>query len=188
MFEFCDKPYSIFIDKVICFPQAYAAAVTMIQLLIDHPKVIILDIGGFTADYLLMRHGKADLSTCDSLENGVILLYNKIRSKVNAELDILLEESDIDTILKDKNHQFKPELVQLVEYQAQEFINDLFSTLRERMLDLRTGKVVFVGGGAILLRRQIEASGKVSNALFIDDINANAKGYEFLYQLEAAGR
>ena len=188
MYEYCDKPYSIYIDKIICFPQAYAAAVTMIQLLIDCPKVIILDIGGFTADYLLMRHGKADLSTCDSLENGVILLYNKIRSKVNAELDILLEESDIDTILKGQNSQFKPELVQIVEFQAQEFINDLFSTLRERMLDLRTGKVVFVGGGAILLRKQIEASGKVNDTLFINDINANAKGYEFLYQLEAAGR
>lgn len=188
LFEYCDKPYTIYIDKVICFPQAYAAAVTMIHFLIDCPKVIILDIGGFTADYLLMRYGKADLSTCDSLENGVILLYNKIRSKVNAEMDILLEESDIDTILTGKSNSFKPELVHIVELQAQEFINDLFSTLQERMLDLRIGKVVFVGGGAILLRKQIEASGKVSDALFIDDINANAKGYEFLYQLEATGR
>ena len=42
--------------------------------------------------------------------------------------------------------------VQLVERLAQEFVNDLFSTLRERMLDLRYCKVVFVGGGAILLR------------------------------------
>ena len=75
-----------------------------------------------------------------------------------------------------------------MEFQAQESINDLFSTLRERMLDLRIGKVVFVGGGAILLRRQIEASRKVTDALFIDDINANAKGYEFLYQIETAGR
>ena len=75
-----------------------------------------------------------------------------------------------------------------VEYQAQEFINDLFNTLRERMIDLRSGSVVFVGGGAILLRRQIEASGKIGRPLFVDEINANAKGYEFLYQLEMAGR
>ena len=71
---------------------------------------------------------------------------------------------------------------------AQQFINDLFSTLRERMLDLRFMKVIFVGGGAILLRRQIETSGKVGNPLFVNDINANAKGYEYLYQIEMTGR
>ncbi len=71
---------------------------------------------------------------------------------------------------------------------AQDFVNDLANSLRERMLDLMSGMVVFVGGGAILLRRQIEASGKVGNALFVEDINANAKGYEFLYKMETAGR
>ena len=89
----------------------------------------------------------------------MILLYNKIRSKVNAELDLLLDESDIDAILKGQTDGYTEQAVQLVEYQAQEFINDLFNTLRERMIDLRSGSVVFVGGGAILLRRQIEASG-----------------------------
>ena len=56
------------------------------------------------------------------------------------------------------------------------------------MLDLRYCTVVFVGGGAILLRRQIEASGKVGKPLFVSNINANAVGYEYLYRLEAAGR
>ena len=76
----------------------------------------------------------------------------------------------------------------LVERLAQEFVNDLFSTLRERMLDLRYCKVVFVGGGAILLRRQIEESGKVGTPLFVTRINANAAGFEYLYRLETAGR
>ena len=80
------------------------------------------------------------------------------------------------------------EAVQLVERLAQEFVNDLFSTLRERMLDLRYCKVVFVGGGAILLRRQIEESGKVGTPLFVTHINANAAGFEYLYRLETVGR
>ena len=187
-FSYHGKPHSIYIEDVACFPQAYAAAVTMMESLIDSPKALVLDIGGFTADYLLMKYGQADLSTCDSLENGVILLYSRIRSKINAELDLLLEESDIDAILKGQTDGYTEKAVRIVEYQAQEFINDLFSTLRERMIDLRSGTVVFVGGGAILLRRQIEASGKIGRLIFVDEINANAKGYEFLYQLEMAGR
>ncbi len=71
---------------------------------------------------------------------------------------------------------------------AQCFVNDLTNGLRERMLDLSSGRVVFVGGGAVLLRRQIENSGKVRNALFVEEVSANAKGYEFLYRMETAGR
>ena len=152
------------------------------------PKAVVLDIGGFTADYLLLKNGKADLASCDSLENGVILLYNKIRSRGNAELDLLLDEGDVDAILMGRRTQYPAEAVQLVERLAQEFVNDLFSTLRERMLDLRYCKVVFVGGGAILLRRQIEDSGKVGTPLFVTNINANAAGFEYLYRLETVGR
>ena len=71
---------------------------------------------------------------------------------------------------------------------AQDFINDLFSTLRERGLELKSGVVVFVGGGSIRLRRQIEQSGKVGQPLFVEDIQANVKGFEKLYQYAANGR
>ena len=187
-FMYGDKHYTISIEDVACYPQAYAAAATMLHALLDDPKAVVLDIGGFTADYLLLKNGKADLASCDSLENGVILLYNKIRSRGNAELDLLLDEGDVDAILMGRRTQYPAEAVQLVERLAQEFVNDLFSTLRERMLDLRYCKVVFVGGGAILLRRQIEESGKVGTPLFVTHINANAAGFEYLYRLETAGR
>lgn len=190
-YEAHGRPYSIYFNDVACFPQAYAAAVTLLPTLVACPKAVILDIGGHTADYLVMKYGKTNfnsLSDCDSLENGLDVLYNKIRSVLNAELDVLLEESDIDVILKGEYTSYSSEVVKTVERLTQEFVNDLFSTLRERGLDLRTSKVIFVGGGAILLRRQIEKSGKVANIQFVEDINANAKGYEFLYQAEAAGR
>ena len=93
-FMYGDKHYTISIEDVACYPQAYAAAATMLHALLDDPKAVVLDIGGFTADYLLLKNGKADLASCDSLENGVILLYNKIRSRGNAELDLLLDEGD----------------------------------------------------------------------------------------------
>ena len=35
-----------------------------------------------------------------------------------------------------------------------------------------------------LLRRQIEASGKIGRLIFVDEINANAKGYEFCISLK----
>ena len=155
----------------------------MFQALKRIPRALILDIGGVTVDYMQIKNGGGDMSVSDSLESGVIMMYNRIVSKVRAEHDIILSEPEIDAILLGQNVQTTPEVIQLTERLAQEFILDLLSALRERQLELRSGQIVFVGGGSILLRRQIESSGKVVNPIFVDDINANAKGYELLYQL-----
>lgn len=187
-FTYQDRPYSILIDDVGCYPQSYAAAATIIRSIQEAPRALIVDIGGFTADYLQVKNGEGDLSVCDSLENGVILLYNKTRSKVSAERDILLDEAEIDAILMDRWTNTSPDLGELIRRQAEEFVDDLLSTLRERGLELRSGPVVFVGGGSILLRRQIEASRKVRRQVFVDDIRANAKGYELLYRVSHSGR
>lgn len=187
-FSYRDKLYSILIRNVQCYPQAFAAAAMMLGELATVPRALILDVGGFTADYLLLKNGRADLSTCDSLENGVILLYNRIRSKASSDLDILLEETDVDAILlQGQGSSYGEEAATLVEYQAQEFVNDMLGALRERQLDLRTGRVIFVGGGACLLRRQIETSGKVAHPVFVENVNANAKGFEYLYRCTVTG-
>ena len=101
---------------------------------------------------------------------------------------ILLEEAEIDAILAGKAADVEPTVVRIVRQQAQAFVADLFSTLRERQLELRSGPVVFVGGGSILLREQIEASGKVAHPIFVEDICANAKGYDLLYRFSHSGR
>ena len=187
-FQFRGKPYAVYIENTACFPQSFSAAVATVKNLTASPKVLVVDIGGFTADYVRLRNGVPDMSACDSLENGVILLYNRVRARANAELDVLLDESEIDCILRGEHRDVAPEVVELVEKEAQEFINDLLSGLRERMLELKSGRVIFLGGGANLLRRQIEASGKVGQATFVEDINANAKGYAYLYRLQHGER
>ena len=162
-FEFNGKVYSICITEAICFPQALAATAPVFkQLQLDTvAKAIVIDIGGFTADYLSLRYGAADWAACDSLENGVITLYNRLLSKIRADYDLLLEETDIDAILTGRSTEYGSEIQALVERGAESFVADLFRTLRERKIELRTGKVIFVGGGSLLLRKQIENSGKV---------------------------
>ena len=187
-FSYRGKTYSILIDNVGCYPQSYAAALTMFQTLSTIPKALVLDIGGMTADYLQIKYGEGDLSVCDSLENGVIRLYNRIESKVRAEQDILLTEREIDAILLGTEVQVPFGVASVVDRLAQEFIADLLSALRERQLELKSGPVIFVGGGSILLRKQIQKSGKVSNPLFVEDIRANTRGYEVLYKLSQNGR
>ena len=61
-FSYRGKTYSILIDNVGCYPQSYAAALTMFQTLSAIPKALVLDIGGMTADYLQIKYGEGDLS------------------------------------------------------------------------------------------------------------------------------
>lgn len=187
-FTYNKKPYSVCIDNVACFPQSYAAAVTVMQALTTEPLALILDIGGMTADYLRVKKGEGDLSVCDSMENGVIMLYNKIIAKVRAEQDLLLAEDVIDAILLNQPSHGLEAAKPVVKRMANEFVADLLSAMRERQLELKAGPVVFVGGGSILLRKEIETSGKVARPMFVDDIRANAKGYELLYKLSNGGR
>lgn len=79
---FNDKVYHLCIQNVMAFPQDYAAMMTRMMEIREIPKVVGIDIGGFTSDYLLMRSGRPDMDYCDSLEKGVITMYNDIISSI----------------------------------------------------------------------------------------------------------
>jgi len=181
-FEFHNKMFKIFVDETTVYPQAYAAAVTAFSRISSYPKVAVIDLGGFTVDHLLIKNGDGDFSDCDSLENGVILLYNQIIARVNSDLNLLLDESDIDAILNGDTANYGEDVRLIVNNTAQVFVSDLVGKLRERSIDLRTGKALFVGGGSILLKKQIETSDKILSPIFIESISANAKGYEILHR------
>lgn len=193
-FTYKGIPYHAEIVETAAFPQDYAAAMTVYQKIAEYSKVITVDIGGFTLDYLLIRGGKPDLSVCDSqgtegsFEKGVIWLYNDIVSRVNSEQDILIDDTDIDRIIRGERKDFYGEVVRIVEDMTKIYVNDILGALRERGLDLETGCVVFIGGGSLLLREYLEHSGKVGRCIFVEDICANAKGYGMLYQIQKKGR
>ena len=97
---------------------------------------------------------------------------------------MLLEEADIDSIINGMTQYYDDRVVSALMQQVQDFVTDLLSSLRERGIDTRSSYIVFIGGGAMLLKDYIIASGKLSKYRFVDDICANAKGNDLLYQLQ----
>lgn len=89
--------------------------------------------------------------------------------------------------MKEQDTEYDDTIIRIINEQAQAFVDDLFGKLRERMIDLRSGKTVFVGGGFILLKKQIKNSGKVGSVIFVGSISANTRGYELLYQASCGG-
>jgi len=183
-FEFNGLCRSIRINKVVSYTQALAAAVTKYSDLKNHAVSYIIDIGGFTVDVLKLRHGQPDLEVVESFEKGVITLYNAIESKCNSLYARLLEDCDIDEVIRNQPTVLPGEVQLLIRAMANEFLSEFYNFLRERKIDVTSSKCVFAGGGSILLRNLIERGGKVAFPIFIDNIHANAEGYLRLYQSE----
>ena len=185
-FEYNGKYYSVRINKVLSYPQAFAAAVTQYSTLKVHSVAYIIDIGGFTIDVLKLRFGRPDLEVVESFEKGVITLYNSIASKCNSQYARILEECEIDEVIRNQPTVLPGEVQQLIRIMTSEFLAEFYNFLRERGIDVSTSKCVFAGGGSLLLRGMIERGNKVAFPIFIEDIHANAIGYEVLYQSEVA--
>ena len=185
-FEYNGKYYSIRVSKVLSYPQAFAAAVTQFGTLKAHSVAYIIDIGGFTIDVLKLRSGHPDLAVVESFEKGVITLYNGIASKCNALYARILEDCDIDEVIRNQPTVLPGEAQQLIRTMTNDFLTEFYNFLRERGVDVSTSKCVFAGGGSLLLRGMIERGNKVAFPIFIEDIHANARGYELLYQSEVA--
>ncbi len=185
-FEYNGKYYSVRINKVLSYPQAFAAAVTQYSTLKAHSVAYIIDIGGFTIDVLKLRFGRPDLEVVESFEKGVITLYNSIASKCNSQYARILEECEIDEVIRNQPTVLPGEVQQLIRSMTLDFLAEFYNFLRERGIDVSTSKCVFAGGGSLLLRGMIERGNKVAFPIFIEDIHANAIGYEVLYQSEVA--
>lgn len=180
-FVYKDKPYTIIINRVMVFPQAYAAVIPQSSLVVRTLRVFIIDVGGYTTDVLLLQHGKPDLQFCRSLETGIITMNNEIIRKVGALHDMLISDEHITAVLLGENGIILPDDVKAVIYEAaKQHAKDIINHLRELQVDLRANPAVFIGGGSILLRPFFEASPLVTKADFVESPNANALGYEML--------
>lgn len=182
---FKGKTWNISIKKVSVYAQCFAALMLDYNSFKDEPRAIGIDIGGFTADYLTIRKGRIDANASDSLENGVIILYQRIKKAALAR-DYIIEEEDIDDVLKGTPNKLDYSIVKIIKTETESFVNDFLSSFREYQIDLRNQYVIFLGGASLILKPYLEKHPLIKRCKFIEDINANAEGYKKLYELSKA--
>ena len=187
-FVYKDKPYSIMIDKVMVFPQAYAAVVPKSSMVVNMLRVFVVDIGGYTTDVLLLKNGKPDLQFCRSLETGIITMNNEIIRKVGALHDMRIEDEHISAVLSGHDTILPDDVKQTICGATKLHAQDILNQLRELQVDLRSNPAVFIGGGSLLLRPFLEDSPLVAKADFVESPNANALGYEMLGRVQLSHR
>jgi len=176
---------AINIVDVHVFPQAYSAAITILERIKDMHTVNIVDIGGYTVDLLQLTNMRPNMSLCTSLYFGANMLFQKINEQVRAKGANNIPDAVIEGILmEDKKvlHDSTHERITLVLSCAEAFVRDMLLEVSQTGIELTENRTVFVGGGSILLKVYIEKTGMVAKPLFVDNVHANAEGYLLLYQ------
>jgi len=186
-FTFNKKEYTVKIENVAIYPQAYAAAVTQRKKFKDYPEVLIVDIGGYTIDYMLLNNGVYNPAMCKTLQDGIITFYDTVVEECMAAFDVELSEDEIDEVIKGTNQELIRRLnridcniVTYIYEMTERYVENIIYTLKQRGLDLRKVPTIFVGGGSVLLKQYIKRNPLVDRAIFVNDISANAKGYRIL--------
>ena len=82
---------------------------------------------------------------------------------------MLLEDTDIDTIILGKNSDYSDSVIRLVKQMTKQYVDDFLMVFRERGIDLKTGCIVFIGGGAKLLKEYLENTDKIGCLLYTSD-------------------
>lgn len=162
-------------------PQNFAAVMCFkASLLKKYRTVNCIDIGDGTVDLLVIRNGKPDLSVRVSDRSGMAVLRSEISNAIQQNYGIHLDSSDVEQVLMQEETILDEEIILEIQRMAENWLQRIINKLHTHVTDFRTNPAVFLGGGSLLLRKQIENSPEFKYVEFIDEVRANAIGYEKL--------
>ena len=157
-FKYENEPYYIEMDDVAVFPQCYAAVVDKIPTMAK--KTLIVDIGSWTIDIMPVINKSPDESKCVTIPKGLITCMRSINI-------MRYGRSDIDD-----------EYFAIIKAEIEDFVDKVYNSIREFGYNLKTTPIVFVGGGAVVMKNF--GSHDAKNISYNLDVKANARGYEQL--------
>lgn len=200
------KGITIKYDSVFVYPQAlsaiayvkYASSIGEMEKpkYIDFPSLLIVDIGGGTADTIYIRDGKTVLSLCKSYELGTNFLIETILNDMSMNLgisissriaeDILMGRPNIYTL--DPDDETGRQVIRIVKRAKKEHVKNLLSKIMMDISDARAVPCIFEGGGAELLKTEImsDSLAKIRSPKceFLTDPHYNARGYYYLAEMQ----
>ena len=186
-FTFNDVLYSIHLTDCIVFPQGYAALVP----LMDNDKrfnefrqftgtVMMADIGNGTMNIMRLVNGKPNDQHCWTEVLGVNQCVLTARKQMMDKYGIDMPESVIEQFLRTGTANLSREFLDNLTDIVRGYVTGLFDALRVHGYDARLMKLFVMGGGGCLVKN----FGKYdpSAVVFVDDLHASAKGYEYMAQ------
>lgn len=174
-YEYEGQRYSVAISKVFVFPQCYAAIAPRLANMRD--DYIVIDIGGKTTDVVYLDKGVPVERRCTTIEKSMVKWMRAIQGEYETQFGKLLPEKEFLKVILGQGSFLPERNTALIRHGMERELRNLELELREREYDLDYTNVIYVGGGASVMKA---FSGHRENVAYDCDIHANAKGYEYL--------
>ena len=180
IFKYEGRRYEIHIKDVRLYPQAYAAIFMHMELFENEPSVIVADIGGWTVDVMRLDSGRPDASSCRSLELGMIRCMDEIAEQVRRSMGVSVTTAQIEAVLQGRPCTLDGQAKAIIGQEGEAYAARLISAITESGFDPGAMPIIFLGGGAGLMKGRVAPRFALSRPIILSDVSLNAKGYEQL--------
>lgn len=175
-FQYNGKEYHIKCSDVFLYPQCYAAVADRLGKL--PAELLIVHIGSKTVDIIHTRKHIPVESDCITIPSALIQCMANINNVVYRKTNRTLTEEQIQQVMMYGNAPYSDKMVQIVREELAVFAKGIEAALKEHGFDPEMTPVVYVGGGAGVMKRFGLVTGR--HIMYIEDVKANALGYEYL--------
>ena len=178
-FRYEKTQYLIVIEKVLVYPQCYGAVVDRLPEMAGQEFVI--DIGSWTVDTLKIIDRAPDESSSGSDPNGIITCMRKIDEACVRRMNTKIDEFMIREVMINGDANLDREYIDIIKGEIEKYTRSIFRIIVEKGINVKTTPITFVGGGASLMKKYAGLNQR--NISYIEDVRANAIGYETLAML-----
>lgn len=172
-FNFEGVHYCFYLDKVKIYAQCYAAIANRIG---DMNRLRCVDLGSWTMDVLSVKDKVPIDKDAYTYEVGLITAFERIKKDGLPKVHCEIPEEDITDYIK--GISVNDEFIPIIEKGLQEYADNVEAKLREIKVDLKHENIIYVGGGASVMKKFGRTKGR--NIQYVTDVKANAIGYRYL--------
>lgn len=174
-FEYEGEVYTFNIGKVRIYSQCYAAIVNRLDG-INRLKAV--DCGSWTLDIMAVKEKVPMPDECRTYEYGLISTFAEIQKTCASKFNKEIDEYYINEVIQTGKTSLPKEFVEVINDGLRNYAKGVEAKLRELKIDVDYGNIVYVGGGALVMRRF--GDNQNDRIRYVTDVCANAIGYDFL--------
>ncbi|HKM35047.1 MAG TPA: plasmid segregation actin-type ATPase ParM, partial [Lachnospiraceae bacterium] len=164
------------IEEVLLYPQCYAAVANILGKLATNQ--LIVDIGSKTIDIIHNKNYVPVERECITIPEALINCMANVNKAVFRRKNRYLDESDIQDVMMTGTSNLPKEITEIVQDQLCIFAENVEAQLKENGFDPELTPIVYVDGGATVMKLFGRIRG--TNICYQEDVKANAIGYEYL--------
>ena len=167
--------YHVDVQEAMIFNQGIAAVANLINKSFRGTNMLV-DIGNGTMNVMNINEKTAILESCFTEKYGTYQCVIRAREMLQRKFGSLPTDAQIEKYLRSMNADIGEKYKAVIQETARQYVAEIFRRLREHEYNPDLMRLWVIGGGGCLVKNF--GVYEADRVIFIEDLRANAKGYE----------